>query len=92
MSYSRWGDSRWYTYWGSSEVTKKEDEIFRICGEDEFTYEQLSKGMGGCLMSIALKTNCSFEEIEELKGYMKRFLEDIDIYYLEKLMEENEIR
>jgi hypothetical protein len=47
MSYSRWGSSRWYTYWTSAPEhdNKKQWQKFVICDfakTFEFTYKELS--------------------------------------------------
>lgn len=53
MSYSRWGSSCWYTFWCCSDTTKKEDEIFDICGLTSFTYGELTtKGLDECIKKI----------------------------------------
>lgn len=53
MSYSRWGGSRFYTFWRSTKSKVKDDQIFDIMfdmgRELTFTYRELSYNMDGCL-------------------------------------------
>lgn len=97
MSYSRWSNSRWYTYWASdslahiksdeyiSDNDKKNLQVFEICEviEDDFrfTYIELTENMGKCLKKVKEVTKCTDTEIEELKKYMTRFCRDIKEEY-----------
>jgi len=82
MSYSRWGDSTWYTFWRTQdETTKNRDTaIFEICGEHSFTAKELREHLEGCLAMISGATQ---DELEELKEYITEFLYDIDEKYPE---------
>jgi hypothetical protein len=83
MSYSRWGDSRWYTYWLASErAATKEREVFEICGVTNFTYYEIKHDQDRVLDEVRMKDpDASDDEIEELRVYMKQFLVAIDAYY-----------
>lgn len=74
MSYSRWSNSRWYTYW-LADTTGRDDSYFVVMGDAGFYAKELRADMDACLQSIE---NATPEELEELRGYMKRFLEDVD--------------
>lgn len=83
MSYSRWSESRWYSFWCASDgAHAKETEVFEICSVARFTYRQLKEDMESCLEKVRkLDSEASDEEIDELEVYMKLFLKDIDRYY-----------
>ena len=87
MSYSRWIDSKFYTYWASkNEVYDKEDEVFLVHHDLRsyrgFTYTEC-KGMIGDILKIKGKMNFVDDdsEAEELQGYMERFVADVDKEY-----------
>jgi hypothetical protein len=72
MSYSRWSNSNWYSFWNTSSKDKKEDEIlslwYSLDEKPNFSYSEL----------IEIKT------INDLRCYFK---EDIDDIYLTEAME-----
>lgn len=79
MSYSRWSNSDWYTFWRtlpSGEVETKDNAIFDICGLMTFTAKELRDDLEGCLKKVHEKEPEG--DIEELKIYIGRFLEDVD--------------
>lgn len=92
MSYSRWSDSVWYTFWCVSHAKRKEDEIFSVCTMGDFTYAQLVSSIESCLDECCL---CKYhegkdfapiedatpEQREELRGYMQQFIDDVDNEY-----------
>ena len=51
MSYSRWGQSRWYTFWCvQNEKTENRDTaIFEICSVINFTAKELRHDMDKCV-------------------------------------------
>ena len=87
MSYSRWVNSCFYTYWCSSKAERKEDELFSCHVDLEsqvmITYEEC-KRIENSLMSIKGKINQikDDEEATELQGYIKEFISDVDHKYL----------
>lgn len=58
MSYSRWSNSIWYTFWSDNSPNHifKKDQIFEICDLDGiyFTYEELKEDIDGCLQKVKL--------------------------------------
>ena len=80
MSYSRWSNSRWYTFWSTFKKDPgRRSQIFDICGDACFTYGQLKDDIERCLNDIRDKnTNASDEEMEELKSYMNEFITDVE--------------
>ena len=87
MSYSRWINSCFYTYWCSSKAERKEDELFACHVDLEsqvmITYEECKK-IEDSLISIKGKINQieDDEEAIELQGYIKEFISDGDHKYL----------
>ena len=86
MSYSRWVDSRFYTYWNSTKVYDKGDEIF-LCHTDiqryyGFTYTECKK-FEDDIIAIKGKINeiDDDEDAIELQGYIKEFVKDVDKEY-----------
>ena len=87
MSYSRWVNSKFYTYWASKGgVENKKDEVFLVHHDliayRGFTYSECKK-MIGDILKIKGKLNFidNDKEAEELQGYMKQFIEDVDKEY-----------
>ena len=82
MSYSRWGNSYWYTFWLSQEEEDYDTATFCICCVADFEAKQLREDFDGCIASIrSIDKNVSNEEINELRGYIREFLEDVDSTY-----------
>lgn len=84
MSYSRWSDSYWYTFWCvayEGTVENRDTAIFSICAVIDFTSKQLRENLDRCIKEVQkLETD---GDIEELKLYINRFLKDVDEKYLE---------
>jgi hypothetical protein len=86
MSYSRWSTSKFYTYWNSTSVYDKEDEIF-MCHTDiqryyGFTYAECKVFIEN-FVAIKGKINeiNDDEEAIELQGYIKQFIKSVDTEY-----------
>jgi len=108
MSYSRWTNSCWYTYWLSESSDKpitKEEEMFDICGFYTVSYGEMKKlGLDNVIKMLKIKLKelivkqqknpdkiITFSspiytdaEWEELKGYMKKFMVDVEEKYMPK--------
>jgi len=91
MSYSKWLDSKFYTYWAASNtVYDKGDEVFLVHHDlttyRGFTYKECKHMIED---TIRIKGKMNFvdndEEAEELKGYMKQFIESVDHHYLTEI-------
>ena len=86
MSYSRWLNSKFYTYWCGSDAQHKEDELFNCHTTIEryygFTYTECKE-----LVKNIIKIKGRINEIEgdedaiELQGYMKQFITSVDSQY-----------
>jgi hypothetical protein len=91
MSYSKWLNSKFYTYWAANNtVYGKEDEVFLVHRDLEsyrgFTYTECTELIED---KLKLKGKMNFvdndKEAEELQGYMKQFIEHVDAEYLSNL-------
>jgi hypothetical protein len=115
MSYSRWSNSVWYTFWGSYSpkgINKKKEQIFEICDFPSYhvTYQQIVDNIDKVIYDVGIfysrehsgsifsrfelesgdaiyestlwpAKNPTDEELEELKGYMLEFVEDMDEHF-----------
>ncbi len=56
MSYSRWSNSRWYTFWTAFSGDGKESQAFEVMIDfartRSFSYSELTKDIDGCLAEI----------------------------------------
>ena len=89
MAYSRWIDSKFYTYW-AGQANSQEDEVFVVHYDLEtyrsFTYTECKQMMDD---TLRIKGKMNFidndEEAKEIQGYMKQFMEDVDHRYLTEI-------
>ena len=94
MSYSRWSDSFWYTFWSvppseRDEPENRDNAIFDICDVANFTAKELRDNLVGCLQYVEIivaqkyKPECQVteERKQELIGYIQQFLDDVDEEY-----------
>ena len=92
MSYSRWIDSQFYTYWCSSLVYGREDELFALhCsldGTHMFTYSECKIILNDETMLVdrVKDGQLVYEDVEEIRGYMKLFIDDVDLKYDRELI------
>ena len=92
MSYSRWINSNFYTYWCSANVYDKHDELFAchtsIEGQYMFTYTEVTEfnKTQHTLRNRIKDVELSDAEVTEITGYMKKFIEDVDIEYNKRLI------
>ena len=90
MSYSRWTNSEFYTFWSGSGASKKEDEqfccMFSLDSSPHFSYNQVKEMIKNPdLMKFMITDDLYPDHIEELLRYMKAFIKDVDIKYEQKL-------
>lgn len=91
MSYSRWTNSRFYTYWDGclSKRGYKESEVFTVDLVMSFTYAELAENLEKCLDKVCewfrepnnKESEITILERKELMAYMQRFLKDVDDEY-----------
>lgn len=80
MSYSRWSNSSWYTYYCASESLERDEQLFDVCAIKAFTYRDLKDNLQGCLDGLKADQckDATQKELEELKGYMLEFIDDVE--------------
>ena len=85
MSYSRWINSYWYTFWKAQEEETYDTAIFCICrfeSDINFTSKQLREQFEKCIDTIKMKERKASEEaLNEVAGYMCEFLKDVEEEY-----------
>jgi hypothetical protein len=94
VSYSRWGNSVWYTYWATSGPKDVEGQIFIVAGVGSATYGVMKQDFDGVLEKFVTKAldpqvfatlkDVTDTQREELSRYMKLFMHDVEDEYLEK--------
>ena len=93
MSYSRWINSQFYTYWCSSKVYDKHDELFAchasLDGQHMFTYTECKEFIEEpfTLVSRIKDVSLTDDDVRELTGYMSEFISDVDLSYEKKLID-----
>lgn len=65
MSFSRWSDSVWYTYWQGGSSNKREEQSFTICSVSSFTYKELKEDIELCLNLVCHKQQLVYPWVEE---------------------------
>lgn len=81
MSYSRWSNSEWYTFWCCPPDDSKENRdtaIFEVCGVIQFSAKDLRDDIEKC---IAKAVEIQPSDSDELMEYMNDFLHDVDNDY-----------
>lgn len=84
MSYSRWSNSSWYSFWAESHSSKKDDQILSLwysLSEDDcinFTYECLKTMDVISQLQGYYASELTLENIEEAKKLIEWFIEDVD--------------
>jgi hypothetical protein len=84
MSYSRWSNSYWYTYWrvaGEGVVENRNNAVLDICSVISFTAKQLRENLDQCMKEVQELSPDG--DIYELRLYVNRFLNDVDKQYIE---------
>ena len=90
MSYSRWINSDFYTFWsGSGAATKEEEQfccMFSLDSAPHFSYNEVKDMMKNPVsMREKITDDLYPEHIEELLTYMGQFIADVDQHYFLKL-------
>lgn len=86
MSYSRWTSSEFYTFWAGSKTNKKEEEqfccMFSLESAPHFSYNEVKEMIKNPdLMKLKITDDLYPDHIEELLGYMKKFIKEVDLEY-----------
>lgn len=70
MSYSRWSNSAWYTFWSARgdnpESKLRNEQYFEVCSIKCFTYKELITDIDGCLQQVSdeMASQCLKEEAQ----------------------------
>ena len=85
MSYSRWIQSKFYTYWSSTDGDNKQDEIFAchidIDSSYMLTYTECQQYVND-IKFLSSKIHITEEQdLVEIQSYMKQFISDVDREY-----------
>ena len=83
MSYSRWGNSCWYTFYCDGHIPKKENQVMACWyGLDQcidWTYVEILELLADSPnQKICQRYGCSIDEADELISYMKEFSADVE--------------
>lgn len=87
MSYSRWSDSVWYTFWSASASGETiETQAFEVCGEKTFYYPEIKNDVYECLKSLNTGSEKPYtnDQLWELREYMLQWLRDVEREFQEK--------
>ena len=91
MSYSRWMNSDFYTYWCSTKVYDYNDELFALHASLDqthlFTYTECKEFFkdGSKLTERVTDIQLTYDDVQEIFGYMREFIHDVDIEYSQQL-------
>lgn len=84
MSYSRWSNSYWYTFWRDTGTDKRSEQVFDVDCRFCFTYKQLTSlfGIEKAINHIKKeiknsKVKATKADFNELKGYMRKFIHNM---------------
>ena len=83
MSYSRWSNSCWYTFWSVSDAKRKEDEVLSLWADMSQTRDWIYEELVTWTVEDVGKayTGITLAEAEEAWGYIQEFLADVDEEY-----------
>lgn len=87
MSYSRWSNSNWYSFWSSLSPTKdKNDQLLSLwyVGNDNtpnFSYKLLKNMDPITQLQGYYKSQLSLDDIEEARKIIEMFIDDVDEDY-----------
>jgi len=83
MSYSRWSNSTWYTFWSVNDAKRKEDEVLSLWADMSQTRDWIYEELVTWTVEDVGKayTGITLAEAEEAWGYIQEFLADVDEEY-----------
>jgi hypothetical protein len=85
MSYSRWSNSSWYTFWNVSSGKKRSEQVlsawYSLDTCIDWTYAEIESlfkdGIAMAEKLLILKYNCNSDEAKELQELMQRWVSDV---------------
>ena len=87
MSYSRWSNSKWYSFWSCLSPTKdKNDQLLSLwyIGDENrpnFSYEMLLEMDPITKLQGYYKSQLSLDDIEEARKIIEMFIDDVEEEY-----------
>ena len=80
MSYSRWSNSAWYTFWNSSSGEDRDDQILSLWYSINQTKDWDYKELKSWSVADVLEnyTDITEDEAAEAYGYIQEFLENVE--------------
>ena len=86
MSYSRWSNSSWYTFWNVSGGNTRETQLFSawysLDGCVDWTFEEVARlfthSPDTIINLLENKYGCSGDEANELQEYMQQWRSDVN--------------
>ena len=85
MSYSRWSDSQWYTFYSTHSNNHRRGQIFCICSVVDFTAGEICDNIESCLdiaidkyLEDYITQQSMLQAREELHGYMIQFIKAVN--------------
>jgi hypothetical protein len=93
MSYSRWSNSCWYTYWccpenGDGFNENRNNAIFEICGCARFTAKELRDDIDACMAKVIAQVLANkHSNIRQFKTHQTVLIEELKGYVAEFLAE-----
>ena len=83
MSYSRWSNSTWYSFWCATNATTKEDEILSLWLGLDSTKDWAYNELKTWTVETVLENyeGITQAEAEEALEYIKYFLDDVEQEY-----------
>jgi len=83
MSYSRWGNSAWYSFWSSNSGTSRDEQVlslwYSIGQTKDWLYETLKTWSVADVLNNY--TDVTEDEAQEAYGYIQEFLADVEEEY-----------
>jgi hypothetical protein len=89
MSYSRWSDSQWYTFWCVADegvVENRENAILEVMLCGRFTAAEIRNDIESCVQKAVLAdekrgNSPDKADVKELLNIMREFVADVDARY-----------
>ena len=79
MSYSRWSNSIWYSFWAANDAQTKDEQLlslwYSMDKTIDWTYSEITHITES---DIQRRYDCDIEESQEAMIYINRFIKDVD--------------
>ena len=79
MSYSRWSNSIWYSFWAANDAQTKDEQLLSLWYSMDKTIDWTYSEIAHITESdIQRRYDCDIEESQEAMTYINRFIKDVD--------------